>query len=226
MDKERFVFKHILKSKKDDEKDKLLWQRIQAELNDETEAPIAMTKSKPKLSWAKIASACASVLAVAAVGIIVGVSINGGDEVGRYCTQNDYYYARTDKYTLKSYSEENNKGWLYFDWYNPELLESYQYFLKENSELICFNEFVVDPDTGYVFEINVTDDRTRIDILEILVSMCPISTSIDNVKVMYGTSHNANYAYFTYEKNIYYVSADTQDKDYFLEKIEQLIPNE
>ena len=202
------------------EKNEALWKRIEEEME---ETPIM--KVNFKNTFLKWSIAIASVTMATVIGVVGFISLFNNQDSIRYLTQADYQYKPTN-ITLKEYSDLNNKNWLYWNWYDTtDYLEDYYYALNDGGEIVCYNEFILDPNTGYVFEINVLDGQTQIEEFNSYAQSCVNNQVIQNVEVKYTILYEQNYAYFTYQDYSYYISTDMAvEEGYFISILEQLIP--
>ena len=142
----------------------------------------------------------------------------------RYRTAKDYITEETN-ITLKDYSATKKNEILYLDWYSEtELCEDRLYRLKNTDEIICFRESILDMNTGYVFNIGVTDNLTEIDLFDSYKTICVTERVIEDVKIMLGNSDFCVYAKFETKGYQYYLEvSDTTDSDIIIGYIEQLL---
>ena len=201
------------------------WARLEARLN---EMPQYNTpkKSKKRISTKlkKILVSCASVAVVVAAGLgfSLGFGLQKPIDDNRYCSVGDYSKENVDL-TLKQYSEANENKILYIDWYN-ELEDNYsiQFKLKENNEVICFQENITDLDYNYI-TINVTDNKTELDLLNKFNSELGEETLIKNTTITYFVNNHIAYAKFEKQEYRYYVELELEDTGYLLNIVEQLL---
>lgn len=100
----------------------------------------------------------------------------------RYCTAEEYTRSVTDK-TIKQYAQETGKDILYFDWYDTtEYLENSIYTLNETNEIICYRENIINPETGDLLSLYVTEKSIQIDVLE------KISMEVQRIDVYNGVT--------------------------------------
>lgn len=100
----------------------------------------------------------------------------------RYCTAEEYTRSVTDK-TIKQYAQETGKDILYFDWYDAtEHLENSIYTLNETNEIICYRENIINPETGDLLSLYVTEKSIQIDVLE------KISMEVQRIDVYNGVT--------------------------------------
>lgn len=84
----------------------------------------------------------------------------------RYCTAEEYTNSVTDK-TIKQYSQEIGKEILYFDWYDTtEYVEDFVYTLNGTQEIICYRENIINPETGDLLTIYITDKNIEMDFIK------------------------------------------------------------
>lgn len=164
---------------------------------------------------------CAIALIVAVVVMIVFIPKNSRPKL-RYCKQEDFEVVISDK-TIKEYSAQFNNELLYLDWYgDTEFYNSYVLKLNVSGEIICYEETVLDNETGYMITYYITDENTEIDIFDKYKSLDGHSL-IKQVSINYNC-HEECLATFAYGKYNYYVDIpECSSYDVLLNVIEQMI---
>lgn len=201
-------FYNLIKNQNREEKDKL-WEKIEKELGNENISIVVPRKKKfPMGRFVAIASSCVLVATVAAVTIPRFLSPKDNT---RYRTQADYEKLSTDM-TLKEYAQETGKELLYFDWYDSaELIKDYIYQLKDTSEIICFEEDIINGETGQSIKFYVVDNKTKMDILESFYTRCKEKSEVENIEVYWNYSLKESNAYFEYNEYNYYLMVDSPE---------------
>ncbi len=200
------------------------WARLEARLNEMPQYNTPKQSKKrlsPKLK--KILVSCASVAVVVAAGLgfSLGFGLQKPIDDNRYCSVGDYSKENVDL-TLKQYSEANENKILYIDWYN-ELEDNYsiQFKLKENNEVICFQENITDVNYNYI-TISVTDNKTELDIFN-KVDFNLNEKNFNEIKISYLVIKNYSYANFEYNNFKYFIELQIDDSDYLFNIVEQLL---
>ena len=68
------------------------------------------------------------------------------------------------QYTLKDYAKKIGKSLLYFDWYEEtDYLKNKALSLKDTQEVICFQEDIIDINSGCMMYIYVVEADTIIE---------------------------------------------------------------
>ena len=82
---------------------------------------------------------------------------------GRYFTSQSYETVNTQR-TLKDYAQEIGENLLYFDWYaETDYLKNQAWQLKDTQEVICFQEEIIDINTGCKVKLLVIQADTTIE---------------------------------------------------------------
>ncbi len=208
MSRER-KFHNLIKNQNREEKDRL-WEKIEKELGNENITVVVPRKKKFSMGrFVAIASSCVVVVTVAAVTI--SHFLPNQEDDTRYRTQADYEKLSTD-ISLKEYSQEIGKELLYFDWYNcVDLLKDTIYQLNDTGEIICFQEDMINGETGQSIRFYVIDDKTKIDILEPYHTLCSQKSQVKDIQVNWISSLKEANAYFEYNHYNYYLTVDAPE---------------
>lgn len=223
---------HNLIEQQENEHKQEVWDRIKSDVEDDsnlTADTVQVSENTLSINPKKIYIPIITVLAVLAVVLILIFTLkpdtpnNPIDDL-RYCSKTDYSINDTTQ-TLKEYSQETNKGLLYFDWYDEtELCNDKLFQLNSNNEIICIKESIVDIDTGSLVTVSVTDNRTVVDFLENFENSCSFTHNFNGTEIKWSTSEFESKAMFEYESNIYYITvADPFEENYIITLIEQLL---
>lgn len=142
----------------------------------------------------------------------------------RYCDSSQYDKVTTN-INLQQYGQEIGKELLYFDWYEEtDYLVNKIYRMKDTGEIICFTEDIVDFNTGSMISIWVTDNRTRVDVLDIEEEQT-IEAVVKGVEIRLLSGNRKANAYFEYEDYRYYLQVeDPMEEDSIIEYVELLLP--
>ena len=231
MSREKKVHKYIERDSTPQQEEN--WKQIQARFQS-SEIPVnfttdtevdsncggVVTLSRRK----KIVISFASCVLIGLAILMTCLLVLGNQPKVRYRTAKDYITEETN-ITLKDYSATKKNEILYLDWYSEtELCEDRLYRLKNTDEIICFRESILDMNTGYVFNIGVTDNLTEIDLFDSYKTICVTERVIEDVKIMLGNSDFCVYAKFETKGYQYYLEvSDTTDSDIIIGYIEQLL---
>lgn len=205
-------------------------QRVEAALPEATEVQtrgpvLAVSADSRRRILVLVSLALALVIAAAvAIGLVFGLKKK--NPIIRYIGSIDCEVIVTDV-TLKQYSAENGKNYLYFDEYEDALYFDDTYFKDiKSGKLICYNEYILFPDETYL-TFCVTDDRTEIDIFDAFKASCVSSETINGVEVKYTDDYldEESAAYFTYKGNIYYLEVDDAEPGYARVLARKLLEN-
>lgn len=172
MSRER-KFHNLIKNQNSEEKDRL-WEKIEKELGNENITVVVPRKKKfPMGRFVAVVSSCVLIVTIATIAVWKFLPQETGP---RYCTQDQYRGTKTDM-TLKEYAKENNKELLYFDWYEKaDLLENTIYQLNDTNEIICFQEDMINGETGTFISLYVVDTQTKMDMLDYFYTRCDKSS--------------------------------------------------
>ena len=192
-------FHQWIESQNQEEKDRV-WKKIEERMaNGEGQPiiPVEKTAVKNKWSWKKITAIATACVAVVCLSVVTLVKFLGGEEI-RYCTADQYTNSATTK-TVKQYSQEIGKNILYFDWYDTtEYVEDFVYTLNETSEIICYRENILNPETGDLLTIYVTQKSIQMDFLEKIGGDKKQVYTHNNVRITWEVFVSKGYASFEY----------------------------
>ena len=225
MSRER-EFHEWIEQQNREEKD-AVWAKIQrkeAERAQKDATPLPKARS---FSWKKWAPIAASSLAVLVVGVFATwgfLSLKEDDDnKGRYFTGQSYEPVEA-QYTLKEYAQGIGENLLYFDWYEEtEDLKDYAWQLTDTQEVICFQEEMIDINTGcriymYVMESNITIEGFSVE------EETDRKSEINGIQIDWRYSRFNAYAHFIYDDYKYYLRVDEPiDENYILDLIETLL---
>lgn len=213
---------HNLIEQQDPETKQRLWKRISAQL-DLTPQPEtqARTQVKPRLKgwhWATIAVA----LVCVTLSIVLPLTLK--ENGTRYCDMTQYTTEDLEQ-TLREYSLANNKGFLYVDWYDiaDERKTNYSYINNNKNDVVFFEEFFINGETGSTLTLSITNNKTKVDRFELY-------NKVDEEFVVKGRTIKLNQqmfqtlAIFEYKGNIYYLQLDVGNaKDELTEIIKSML---
>ena len=208
MSKER-KFHNLIKNQNQEEKDRL-WEKIEKELGNEKNITVVVPRKKkfPMGRFVAITSSCALIVTVATIAVWKFLPEEDGP---RYCTQDQYQGTKTDM-NLKEYAKENNKELLYFNWYEKaDWIENTVYQLNDTNEIICFQEDMINGETGTFISLYIVDDKTKMDKLESFYTRCEEKSTVKNIEVYWNYSMKEANAYFEYNNYNYYLTVDAPE---------------
>lgn len=129
----------------------------------------------------------------------------GGDDSPRYCTSEEYKIMTVDQ-TLKEYSQSLNNPFLYLDWYdNAIICETKHYKDIETTQVLCFNERIVNGNTGDEITLSITTNNIVMDFIAEKVKYLENEELISSIVVKWSLTTVEAYAYFEYEEYCYYL---------------------
>ena len=240
MSKER-KFHQLIEQQNREEKDRVLAKLQQKEAErlatqkqtEETKfSQIPVLPKATPFPWRKWAAVAASSLAVIFLGVFATVNFfpfesnidNSSSVQGdRYFTVLSYETVETQT-TLKEYSQENGKDWLYFDWYDEtDYLKNNVWQLKDTQEVICFKEEMVDINTGCMVHLFVIEATTRLESFS-LDESTNLEANIQGTEIDWSITEDKAYANFVYDGYRYYLRIqDPMDENYVLSLVEELL---
>lgn len=228
MSKER-KFHEFIEEQNREEKD-AVWAKLQQkEVEREQEKPAPALPKARSFSWRKWMPMVASSLAVIVIGVFatwgfLSLKAEKNDNKGRYFTGQSYETVEV-QYTLKEYAQEIGESLLYFDWYaEAEDLKNYAWQLKDTQEIICFQEEIIDLNTGckvYLFVIQADIEIENFSFAE----ETDRKSEMQSVKIDWRYTRYRAYANFEYEDYKYYLRVDEPiDENHILDLVEELLP--
>ena len=214
---------HKLIEQQNPEAKERLWQRIKSELdlpdNPPAPAPVA---AKPKV-WRRWTAIAAALVCVITLSIVLPLTL-GGEKI-RFSDFEHYTVARLEQ-NLEDYFLSNNRDLLVVDWYDiaEEVKTDYGHINEDPNDVVFFMETIGNNETGEILTLYITDNRTRVDILEIYHTGNN-TTSVRNVSVKYSSDVLYTRAMFEYNKNVYYLNIDVGNaQERLTEIIESMLP--
>ena len=229
MSKER-KFHELIEQQNREEKD-AVWANIQKkEAERQKEEPALVSPKARSFSWRKWTPILASSLAAVVIGVFATwgfLSLKNGnndDNKGRYFTSQSYEKVNT-QLTLKNYAQEIGKNLLYFDWYEEtDYLKSQAWELNDTQEIICFQEEIIDINTGCRVEIFVIEVGTEIEDFS-FDEGTDKKSEIKEVAIDWRYSKYTANANFVYEDYAYYLRLkEPINENHILTLIEELLP--
>jgi len=229
MSRER-KFHKLIEQQNREEKD-VVWEKLQQkEAKREQGKPVSALPKARSFSWRKWTPILASSFAAVVIGVLSTwgfLSLNDGknnDNKGRYFNSQSYEIVTT-QITLKEYAREIGKNLLYFDWYQEtDFLEDYAWQLKDTKEIICYNEEIIDINTGCLIYMFVTEANTTIENFS-FDEETDRESEINGVQIDWKYSKYNSNANFVYEDYKYYLRLDEPiDENHILDLIEELLP--
>ena len=228
MSKER-KFHEFIEQQNREEKD-AVWAKLQQkEAEREQEKPAPVLPQPRSFSWRKWTPILASSFAAVVIGGFamwgfLSLKEGNNDNKGRYFTGQSYETVEV-QYTLKDYAQEIGESLLYFDWYEEtEYLKNYALQLKDTQEIICYNEEIIDINTGckvylFVIQADITIENFSVE------EETDRNSEIKQVQIDWSYSRFNAYANFEYEDYKYYLRIDEpMDENHILDLVEELLP--
>lgn len=228
MSRER-KFHEFIEQQNREEKD-AVWAKLQqkeAEREQEKSVP-ALPKAR-SFSWRKWTPILASSLTAVVIGVFatwgfLSLKEGNNDNKGRYFTSQSYEIVDS-QLTIKDYALEMGKSLLYFDWYEEtDFFKDKVWQLKDTQEIICFEEEIIDINTGcpiYMFVIQADIEIENFSFAE----ETDRKSEIQSVNIDWRYTRYRAYANFEYEDYKYYLRVDEpMDENHILDLVEELLP--
>ena len=191
----------------------LKWQQLKNDLALSDEYEVNNSDNSKALVKGKMSAALGAIAIILILAILTTVYLlrRNLQSQHRYCSSEDYTISET-KMTLKEYSTSIDKSLLFFEWYDEtDFLKDNITTLNDTGEIICFDETMLDMNTGYTVSIKVTDTRTDIDFLDTFKTICDQSGTEKGIAIEWGGGAFSSYGMFTYDGYHYYL--EIQDAD-------------
>lgn len=179
--------------------------------------PTPRRKNNFTVIFASILTACLLCLA-----IVLPVTLTRQTE--RYCAEGDYA-EEVLTYNIKEYANRTNKALLYVDLYDTadEVVTTLNYNVKNHDDMIFISEILINGITGEFLSVTITDNRTRVDVLE-RWSNCNTNMVVDNTTVMTSVSSQSALAKFEFNGYRYYIQIDNAtDSSRITQVVEQML---
>lgn len=222
---------HQLIEKKNPQGKETLRKKVKERLNlpDETE----QAQGKSVLSFFKkryriVASVSAALVVVCFAIVLPIVLTRDTRQTERYCHAADCVEIVAD-YTVKDYSEQNNVSLLYIDWYDfaDEIQTKVYVNTNNSSDIIYFQETLVNGEIGSFAVLYITDLYTKVDVFESFWDNCPRIEIIDSIQVNWNYKNAKGMAYFEYSGYRYFIELTSypMDENAILDLVESMISN-
>ena len=227
MSKER-KFHELIEQQNREEKD-AVWAKIQQRETERQKEESPLSSKTRSFSWRKWAPIVASSLTAVVIGGFATwgfLSLKDGnnENKGRYFTSQSYEKVNT-QLTLKDYAQEIGKNLLYFDWYEEtDYLKNLTWELKDTQEIICFQEDIIDINTGCMIYMFVIQADTEIEDFS-LFEDTNLENEVKDIQINWKKASFTVFANFVYEDYKYYLRIDDPiDDNYILDLVEELLP--
>lgn len=210
---------HRLIEQQEPEAKERMWQRIKAELNlpDAPQPAPVVAKPRPWKKWTAIAAALVCVITLS---IVLPLTL-GGEKV-RFCESKQYTTESLEQ-NLGDYFSSNNKNLLYVDWYDSaeEVKTRYGHINGNANDVVFYSETIINGETGETLNVYITDNKTRVDILESYYADDIVMTVQDiNVKGLF--DRLSSRVMFEYNNNVYFLKLDIGNAQ---ERLTEIIEN-
>ena len=140
----------------------------------------------------------------------------------RYCS-GDSYNVNSN---IKKHSEYNDLNFLYFNWYDiTDYRENFIYQTKEDDEIICYNENMIDINTGSLVHVYIMENNISLDVLSPLDELLINENEINGVPVKWQNGVDIySVAKFEYEGWKYYIKVEYPiDDNAIIDYVEELL---
>ena len=209
----------------------IVMQRIREhEQTQQAEQPQAVAPVKKPFPWKKFAAIATPALGAVGIGVGLLVWLLPNAPVtpapeSRYCEASEYTEHITTV-SLCEYAQNTDQDLLYFSWYaETDFSENKYYELNNDSkEIICYQEKLVDINTGCLVTLSVTDSYTTLELFNSYENL-PSSSTIQDVEISWRYNQDESRAIFEYEGYTYYLEVVRPfEEEYILELVEELLP--
>ena len=195
-------------------------QRIYDSIKERADFSPSVKKQPRRIKLAVLATVM-TCLVVLAVVLPITLRSNKNDGT-RFCDASQYQLEQVTQ-TLKEYSQQNNSGMLYVDWYDvaEDVQTQIAYNVDDHEDIIFFYEETTNGETGEKVMLYITDNKTSVDILENYQN-CNEEFSVADSVVNWTVNivSSVTYIKFTHTDYIYYVHINNA---YGEQQISQLV---
>lgn len=145
------------------------------------QAPVKKRKTAVIFAFAAVAVCAAIVVPCAVLLPNRGSTVNnGGNESNRYCTQDDYHKENAE-YTIGEYRENNNRNFLYFDWYEyGEDCSTVCYISNSDNEVLGLEENIYLPESDEFVRLSLTKANVYLSVFDVIIADCNSEYTVDN----------------------------------------------
>lgn len=184
----------------------------------------------------------AFISAIAAVAVCVAVIVpcavllpnrdNGGDNNGsiniRYCAQSEYSIAEGVEYTIGEYRKNNNRFFLYFDWYESgEDCYTGCYTSNLDNEVLCLKERIYLPQSDEMIQFAITKANVYLSAFDSDIENCKSEQSVNNHIVRWSVNDKNAVCIFEDDGYRYFIEIEYgQDENRLFELVAELLEKE
>lgn len=192
------------------------------EQSDVKKAPVRKRRVAVFSALAAVA-VCAAIIVPCAV-LLPNNGGNGGNGNIRYCSQDEYSKADVE-YTIGEYRENNNKNFLYFDWY--ELCEERKticYTSNSDNEVLCLEEQVYLPQSDEFVKLFITKSNVYLSEFDQPIEKCKGQQPVNNHIVKWVANKQETACIFEDGGYRYFIQLfDGQDENRLFELVAELL---
>ncbi|MDE5562500.1 MAG: hypothetical protein K2J01_03010 [Clostridiales bacterium] len=149
---------------------------------------------------------------------------NGGKENIRYCKQDEYEKSDVE-YTILEYRENNNRNFLYFDWYElGEDCTTYCYTSNADNEVLCLEEEMFLPQSNEFVQLSITKANVYLNAFDPKITSCDKEHTVDNHIVKWVIQEGNATCIFEYNGYRYFIQIKKgQDENRLFELVAELL---
>lgn len=213
---------HNLIEQEEAEAKQRIWERIKPQLDLEPRPKQQPVVKKKTWKWATLAIA---LVCIVTLSIVLPLTLRDDGPKVRYCDVNEYIISDLGQ-TLREYTVEHEEKFMYVDWYDiaEERNSRYAYLVEDENDIVFFEEYFINGETGEELNFAVTDSRTRVDRFDAYYDNCEelvVKNLTVNIKSF---SRKDSYATFEYKGYIYYLQLSFGDgQERLVEIIEDML---
>ncbi|MDE7164708.1 MAG: hypothetical protein K2O04_04710 [Clostridiales bacterium] len=150
---------------------------------------------------------------------------NGGKDNIRYCAQTEYRALYDVEYTIGEYRENNNRNFLYFDWYEfGEDCNTVCYVSKADNEVLCLEENIYLPTSEEFVQISLTKTNVYLSMFDVVFADCNSEYMVDNHTVKWVVNEAKARCIFEDGGYRYFIQVEpTKDENRLFELVEKLL---
>ena len=187
---------------------------------------VNVKKRKTAVIFAFAAAAvCAAIVVPCAVLLSNKNNDNNDGNEDRYCGIDDYRILYDVDYTIEEYREDNNRNFLYFDWYEfGEDCNTVSYISNSDNEVLCLEEDIYLPQTDEFVQLSITKANVYLSAFEPRFESCNKEYTVYNHMIKWSINKDRVLCIFEDSGYRYFIQIKFgQDENRLFELVAELL---
>lgn len=198
---------HKLIEQQDYDDKQRVWERINAQMGGVLpDLPVKRRRAVPKKVW--WTAFAMALVCIVTLSVVLPLTLGHNEPPIRFCDATQYTVGELGQ-TLREYSSQHNRGFMYVDWYGnaDEVITTYGRSNEDEQDIFFFSETLINGQTGEQLVLSITDNHTRVDIFNEFYDNYEV-VGILGINVQFKNYRRISQAAFEYKGYIYYLRID------------------